>query len=256
MRISFFEEYPAEDSLSKLKMVPFKTDIYIASRNVVSFLRLSKRIKGEFRNVGQVVYWPVLDLSEGYWISAFSKKEAIKRITRELQGTKENFPVLWDAEVPTLNKMLFITQIFNLVSTRKLIQGAIKNGIGNHPVIVAELPRHGIKCLLANLAGVSFPFTSYHRLDMLYTSLLKVKNKTTYIQGTIRESQNRHKKYSVGLGLIGRGVEDSITPLIPPEQLERDLRITQHEGVEEVVLYRLGGLNQTYLTVIKKYAEP
>src|SRR5947209_5026954 len=194
MHISFFEEYPSEDNLSKLGIVPFPTSIYLACRNVGDFLNLQTRIKEEHKNVQSIVYWPILDLSEGYWISAFSKTKAIRRIFNELSSTEESFPVLLDAEVPTLNKKLFFTEIFHVPRNRSLIRKAVSQAQDNHPLIVAAFPRHGVIRFLSQLAGISFPFNNYHRLEMLYTSLLKIRSKEGYVRRVIQESSKKFTK--------------------------------------------------------------
>jgi hypothetical protein len=255
MRISFFEEYPLEKNLSKIKIIPFQTNLYLGCRNVKEFLELRAKLKKKFKNLDKVIYWPILDLSEGYWLSAFSKTSAIKRVFKELKSTEENFPVLWDAELPILNKRLFFTEILHFPFNRNLIHKVLQSQKDNHPLIVAELPRDGVRRLLSIMGGSSFPFSNYHRLDMLYTSMLKIENKEKYVRGVIRNNKNRFKRYSVGLGLIERGEEDHVTPLISPKELERDLTIVKKERIREVVIYRLGGLNKRYLSVLKKYAK-
>lgn len=255
MHIGFFEEYPTRRNLSKLRLVPFKTDLYLGSSNVKRFLELKRDIKRRYKNVDEVIYWPILALSEGYWISAFAQTRALKRIIAELSDVKERFAVLWDAEFPALNKRLFLTELPHVLKNRKIIYKALVKNLKRHPLVVAEFPRGGMRYFWARLAAVSFPFTTYHRLDMLYTSLLAMKNKAQYIEQVMKRHKDKYRKYSVGLGLIGRGEGDNITPLISPKDLERDLQIAKNLGIKNVVLYRLGGLNDKYLTLLKKYSN-
>jgi hypothetical protein len=255
MRISFFEEYPTGENLSKLRLVPFQTNLYLGCRDVREFLKLRAKLKKKFKSLDKVIYWPILDLSEGYWLSAFSKTSAIQRVLKELKSTRGTFPVLWDAELPTLNKKLFFSEILHVPGNKKLIQKAIQNQEDNHPLIVAEFPRSGISKFFSRLGGSSFPFSNYHRLDMLYTSILEIENKGEYLRRVIKDNQKRFKKYSVGLGLIERGEEDHLTPLISLKELERDLAIVKKEGIREAVIFRLGGLNKKYLAVLKKFTK-
>lgn len=253
MQISFFEEYPTDDSLSKLKLIPFKTNLYIASHSTSEFLILKKEIKTKYKNVEKIIYWPILKVSEGYWMSAFSKTKAIKRILKELKDSTKNFSVLWDAELPLLNKKLFITEIFHFFENRKIIFNAINNQNIYHPIIVTAFPKNGINKFISNLACASFSSGNFHYIDMLYSSLLKIDDKKKYLLDNIRKSKNKFKEYSVALGLIGRGIEDSTTPLISYNDLWEDLKIAKEERVKEAILYRLGGLNKQYLDILRKF---
>lgn len=253
MEINFFEEYPTEENLAKLKLIDFKSTIYLGYTNVEDFSKTKHKIEQNFKRRIQVGYWPLLKLREGYWLSAFSKNAAIKRVVAELERKGEKFSVVWDAEFPLLEKKLFVSEFLNMFSNRKLINTALTKSYSSHPVVVAEFPRSRMNNFLAELGGVTFPFTNYHRLDMLYTSMMKNENKENYVRQTIRRNINKYAKYSVGLGLLGRSEGDS-SPLLTPGELERDLNIAKQERVKEIVLYRLGGLSPEYLKVLKKYA--
>ena len=255
MQIDFFEEFPNNDSLSKLHLIPFQTNLYIAAKSVKEFLVLKTRIKKFYRNVDEVIYWPILEVSEGYWMSAFSKTSAVKRILNELKNTDNGFSVLWDAELPILRKELSLTQLPNFFTTKKIIQKVLVHKYPNHPIIVTAFHKTGINRLFSSLACTYFPSGGFPYIDMLYTSLLKVKNKSEYLRNVIKRNKNKFQEYSVALGLIGRGVEDFSTPLISPADLKRDLDIVQKEGIKNVVFYRLGGLNKNYLRVFEESAS-
>lgn len=244
MQINFFQEYHSERSLFKLKLINYSVKLYLGSANIRNFLKVKNSIEKNYKQVKQIIYWPLLNISEGYWLSAFAKTEAIQRVIKEIKYTKESFPVLWDAELPTLNKKLFITESFKIFSNKKLIYKALLNQNPKHPLVVAQFPKSGIKELFAQIGGVAFPFDNYHRLDMLYTSMMKVNNKKEDLKKIIRKHKKKYTNYSVGYGVIGK---------LDPSELERDLKIAKEEGIEEVVVYRLDGLDNNYLKVIKKY---
>src|SRR3990167_8050801 len=86
MQIDFFEEFPSNESLSKLRLIKFRTNLYIAAKNLKEFRYLENRIKESYKNVDKIVYWPILKLDEGYWMSVFSKTSAVKRIQNELRN--------------------------------------------------------------------------------------------------------------------------------------------------------------------------
>lgn len=252
MQISFFEEYPTDDNLAKLKLLSFKTNLYLASESVSQFLRLKHKIKKQYKNVDEIIYWPILKVSEGYWMSAFSKHDALKRIIKEIDLAKEKFPILWDAELPLLNKKLYVTEVLNFFKNRSVITKILQNSNTSHPIIVAAFPQNGINKFLHFLAGTSFYSGDFPYMDMIYTSLLKNVNRMGFLKRTIRESSHKFKQYIVSLGLIAGGIEGE-APLISKESLLKELKFVERQGVKEVAIYRLGGFNKEYLSVISKF---
>lgn len=252
MRLGFFEEYPTEENLIKLRLVNFPTSLYLGCKSINEFIKLKRQIEKTYKGINQLVYWPLLRVEEGYWFSAFSKTEAIERVLNELKTTQNSFPVLWDAELPILNKKLFITSLPNVLGNRKLIHKTLLNQFENHPLIVAEFPKSGFGTWLSELCAASFPFTQYHRLDMLYSSMMQALDKEAYIRSVIKLNKRKYKQYAVSFGLLGKGEGDP-TPLITPGDLDRDLKIAKKENIEEVIIYRLGGLDKKYLEVLESY---
>lgn len=252
MQISFLEEYPTDDNLNKLSLLPFKTNLYLASESVNQFLRLKQKIKKQYKNVNEIVYWPILKVSEGYWISAFSKVNALKRVLLEINSSKEAFSVLWDAEIPLLNKKLYFTEAPDFFRNRQLINKTLTNLNEKHPIIVAAFPKIGISKFLHYLAGTSFYSGDFSYVDMIYTSLLKGIDKDEFLKSTVKKSKGRFKEYVVSLGLIAGGVEGT-APLISKEDLLKELQFVESQEIKEVVIYRLGGLNKEYLNVLKKF---
>src|SRR3989338_5458536 len=106
-RISFFEEFPEENITNEIKLINFNTSIYVAAQNVSEFLQYEKEFKTKNKHITKVVYWPILEKKEGYWISPFSDRKALERIFNELIGKK--IPVMLDLELPTSrNPWLYI----------------------------------------------------------------------------------------------------------------------------------------------------
>jgi len=64
--------------------------------------------------------------------------------------------------------------------------------------------------------------------------------------------KNFGNRFIAGLGLTAEGIYGN-ERIISAELLERDLRIAKAEGVKEVIIYRLGGLNKEYMDVIQKF---
>lgn len=254
MKINFIEEYPTNTNLAKLNLIDFPVGLSLGFKHLADFVKAKHKIERNFKQIKEITYWPLLDLSEGYWLSAFSSGKAIERIIKEMDETGEFFPVLWDAELPILNKKLFVTQLSQVFDNRNLIHQALLNPRPQHPLIVAEIPRNSFLQTLGNLTGTSFPFKNYYRLDMLYTSMMKGNNKSGYLRQTMRTNKQKYLKYSVAFGLIAEG-EEKMTTLLTPLELDRDLEIAKEEGIDEIFIYRLGGLNYEYLKVLRHYAN-
>lgn len=252
MKLGFFQEFTSLEDFSVLSSINFPINLYIGCQNVRQFLKLNQELRIKYKHLEEIVYWPILKLSEGYWLSGFTKQSALQRIIKEINSTKKAFPVLWDTEFPMLNKKLFLTGISSLPRNLILIYRTLLNQRTNHPLIVAEFTRTGLNKILSTLGGTSFPFTSYNRLDMLYSSMFKTRDKEARLRKVIRSHKRKYKKYYVGLGLIGKDKNDK-TPLLSENDLNHDMKICKEERIKEVVLYRLNGLNHSYLKIIKKY---
>lgn len=252
MKISFFEEHPSPENLDKLRTIPFKTDVYIAAKTLTEFLVLKNRIKSHYRQVEKVIYWPVLNPSEGYWLSALAKTSALVRTIEEIKSSDEY--ILWDAEVPWLNKTLYIKNVPYVLRNRLRIKEILFDKRYSQRLIVTAFPRRGIASFVTRFLCASFSKGNFSYIDMLYSSLMTESDKQTHLKSIMNQSKHNFFDYKVALGLIGRGEEDHITPLISPTDLERDLLVAKSEGISEVVLYRLGGLNEEYLKTLKRFS--
>ena len=253
--INFYEEFPNQENLKKLELVDFPVKLVLAAPNLKRFSQLKKKLLSN-RYVKEIIYWPILSKEEGYWMSSFSKREALQRIINELKENKENLTVMWDAELPTLTKSLFYTQLFNLLKNRKLISNFFKNSSKyGLKVITSEYPleKNHFKFLL-NLFSVKFSKKlNYDKIDMAYTSLMKFKDKEGFIKKHMGYGRKCFgKRFKLGLGVIYPGILGD-EPRLTPEELDRDLSIAENLQIEEIYIFRLGGLNKQYIDVLKKY---
>ncbi len=58
----------------------------------------------------------------------------------------------------------------------------------------------------------------------------------------------------VGLGTIAKGVFGN-EPILSPANLEEDLHFLYKHSIDTAVIFRLGGLNEKYLSIIMKYVH-
>ncbi|MEM4244597.1 MAG: hypothetical protein QW404_01180 [Candidatus Nanoarchaeia archaeon] len=247
MIVSFFEEFPKKENLSKLKLVEWPTKVYIAARSLKEFRKYKAMVKG--KNVIQVVYWPVLDKLEGYWISPFSDKSALLRVLGELKG--KNIPVMIDAEIPFATNVHLYFRSFNFFSNKKLIQDFVKK---HKDVYVCEYyPDGKLNEDLLSLFGLHFDSGKYKSkvIRMVYHSMRRFDE--PFILSEIKRGKKQFgKNFIVAYGTIAKGIKGH-ERILSPSQLEKDLKIAKKLGVKEVVIYRLGGLNNDYVSVIKKF---
>lgn len=238
MKVYFFEEYPTKKNLDKLDLVDFNTKLFIADYSIEGFKAITKQIKNNF--VKESIYWPLLNIKEGYWFSAFSKRKAMLRSFNELNNTK--IKIMLDLELPMLTKKLFFTQFFKSFKNKKYILGFIKKYYRR--IYTGEYFFDSKKFGLSINEGQKV-------IKMMYSSMLKVNNKEKR-KKLIKLKEKYGKNLLIGLGCIGVGVlgnEKQITI----EELERDFKLCRDLGIQEVVIFRLGGLNKEYLKVIKKF---
>ena len=245
MIISFFEEYPTALNLQKLKLISWPTKLYVAARSVAEFEKIVGTIKN--KNVKEGVYWPVLQREEGYWISPFSEKKALQRIFAELNG--KNIPVMLDLELPiTRNPSLMLTQFFSFYANRAIIRNFIQDYRGK--VYLAEYyPEGKRKERMLQFMGLHYPNSKVYVIKMMYHSMHCVNEKV--VRRDFRQGvQALGNHFIAGLGTIATGVLGN-EPILSQEQLKSDLRLAKEAGVREVVVFRLGGMNERYADVLR-----
>ena len=244
MQISFFEEFPTKDNLSKISHITFPTKIYLGAKSLEEF----SSIEPNSRFVKEKIYWPILDKKEGYWLSPFSKREAILRTINELKSAKHL--ILWDAELPTFqNPVLYFTQLPFFFSNRRMIREFIAS---SKNISTAEyFPSSKIMAHLFNFLGLSFQSDNHYPIKMVYSSMHDFGE---FIMR--REIKLAQKLYGgrlrIGLGTLTHGILGTEPP-ISSKLLDRDLSICKELGITEVILFRLGGINKSYAKILKKY---
>lgn len=244
MIISFFEEFPTTQNLNKIKLIAWPSKLYVAARSVEEFTLLQKEIRNQ--NINEIIYWPILKKSEGYWVSPFSQQAALHRIFAELKN--KNIPVMLDLELPTTqNPFLYLTQSLNFYSNRRIIHHFINRYRGK--VYLAEyfLGKRGRNYL--GWLGLHYSSPNAQIIPMMYHSMHPLGEQK--IRTEFSAAKNLFgEKCIPGFGTIAPGIL-KIEPILSPQSLKRDLILAQEAGVEEVVIFRLGGLNKEYVRVIQ-----
>ena len=259
MKISFYEEFPTKENLDKINLIRFPAKLIVVSRSLKEFYSIRNLIhKYNNKNLKEIIYWPVLDKNEGYWFSAFAKNSALKRIIEELKQNKSPLTIMWDAELPFYKSLIFKHSL-DYFKNRKIILDFFKNAKNyNIAILTSEYPLESkfFRSVLFGLFLISFDTKKYSnkKIAMVYTIFLRHHhNIENFLEKQISIGKGAFgNDFIVALGTIAAGINGN-EPKLSPEELERDLKIVKNNGINEIVIFRLGGLNKKYINVIKKY---
>lgn len=242
MKISFFEEFTTPDNLEKIGLIDFSTKIYIAAHSFNEFSKFEKSIKIP------LVYWPVLPKLYGYWISPFSKRSSLLKVLSEVE--KESIELMLDLEHPMIAPWMYLLGLPNFWRNKKFISEFIQEGKPEITLVELSVDERRLK-----FWGLHYESEHTKIAKMVYTSLLKGSRaaKQTKLRQVCELGIKKYgARFKIGLGCIAGGIL-GIEPLISPEELREDLKIAKEIGVSEAIIYRLGGLNEAYLKVIKEF---
>ena len=245
MQISFFEEFPVKENLDKIRLIDFKTKLYIGAKSLDEFLKIKKSLKN--RKIKEVIYWPILEMKEGYWFSGFSKRKALMRIFSELKN--KDIPVMIDLELPfTRNKKLFLMQSFNFFRNKKLIKEFIEDY--ENIYLCEYFPDGKLKDFIMRFLGLHFD-GNFKIIKMFYSSMHNFADLEEELK---RENEKYGNKFIAGFGAIAAGIFGD-EPKLSCEQLENDLETAEKAGIKEVIIFRLGGLDKKYARILQKYSK-
>ncbi|MCK4522496.1 MAG: hypothetical protein KAU20_08025 [Nanoarchaeota archaeon] len=239
MRVEFYEEFPTKENLDKLKLIDFRTRLFIAAKSLDEFKKLEKQVK-KINEKAECAYWP--SIPNSYWISPFSNTEDLVKIFKELKKCKNH--LLIDLEPPFLNIKLIIKNILKFRNNKKIIRKFLQEN--KKRITIAVCPCFSI---LMDKIGLNYDI-GLEKSIMWYSSMLKpILNKRIKRNLTkIKDEEN----YSVSLGTIEKGMLGT-EPILPPKDLEKDFEFVKKAGFKKVIIFRLGGLNKRYIKIIKKY---
>ncbi|MBI5871517.1 hypothetical protein HZB88_00330 [archaeon] len=250
--ISFFEEFPNETTLEKITQIDFDTRIYVAARNLLEFQNYEEEYKSRNERIREVIYWPILEKEEGYWFSPWSEPEALKRVFEEVKERedKTKLEVLLDLEPPLQRARLFSFRDFR--QNKEYITNFVRMA-EDYNVSISTVEKSCIPDWILEPLGLSFAPEEYKnkKIKMYYSSYRR-----RVLPGLIvdklyerKVEQYAKKKIHLGIGLIAPGIHNE-THSISPENLQREIEIASKQGIEEVIIFRLDGLNDDYLRAI------
>lgn len=253
MRINFFEEYPQQVSTEQLLSVSFPSTVFVAASSYDKFLGIAKKYQKINSNL-EVAYWPTLP--DSYWISAFSEKRELETLSLEIRKSGyKKLKILLDLELPIFRKRLFIKNIGGLFNhLQKIEQIFIAAGDKGVEIYTAEDPLWlNLPNFVPKSLGVSFDpkIVPHKKIFMYYTSMISGIGKELRKKAVISAKQ-KNESTELGLGVLAKGKLEN-EPIMSPEQLEKDLEFAKKSGYETVTIFRLGGLNRQYCSILSSY---
>jgi hypothetical protein len=246
MKIDFYEEFPLQENLEKIKLINFDSRLFVASRSVNEFKEIEDKIK-ILNNKITCGYWPIVKNS--YWISPFSNHEDLIELFNGLNSITN--PILIDLELP-LDRSLIEKNVFDIIKNKKVIK---KFMISNSNRITTS---QGLNLhkengrLIKDFLGLDYPVKTEKSL-MWYSSMASKKlneDIRIYLKGLKNKDD-----YSISLGTIDLGIRGN-EPILSPENLQQDINYIRKLGFNKIIIFRLGGLNDSYLKVLSNFLIP
>ena len=244
MKIEFYEEFPGEKDLSKLKNLKFPTKIFIAAKLIKEFKKYESIAK-KYKKDLEVAYWPIVKNS--YWISPFANRKDLLELFDELNTIKN--PLLIDLELPLAKRwQMYFKNIFSFKKNKFLIKSFLEQN--KNRITTAEYPFAFVSKIM-KFFGLNYDI-EYERSVMWYSSMMK-KGINNVIKKNLQKIKDK-SNYSISLGTIAIGILGN-EPILSPENLEKDLNFVKEIGFEKIVIFRLEGLNKKYLDIINKFLK-
>jgi len=242
MDVEFYEEFPNKQNLDKLKLIKFKTKLFIAAKSIKKFQEFEKQAKKIKKDL-EVAYWPIVENS--YWISPFSNTKDLINLFKELE--KIDNPLLIDLELPLAKRWkMYFKNILHFKKNKKLIRKFLEKN--KKRITTAEYPLAFVSKIM-KFIGLNYNIKTEKSI-MWYSSMMsKQLNKKT--KKNLKSIQNK-KDYSISLGTLAIGILGN-EPILSPEKLEKDLKFVKEVGFDKVVIFRLEGINKRYLEIINKF---
>jgi len=244
-RIIFWSEFPETVNWEKtLKLIDFKTQIYIAVKNKKEFLNYKKKIKSKHVSLGA---WPTIPKKEGYWFSGFTSKESIDKL-KVYKGM--NIKIDLEPPIPPFNysnlkiiwwviKMYF-KKAKNKDYLRAIIYWLARN---NTKILVNEFPLP--KFYLEKL-GITIEKKKNMTLQlMMYTSppgklfrpLIRWYNKKL-----LKKAFKENKDMIASVGLVGPGILKTEGCYGSTKEFKEDLEMVQSVGLKNVTIYSIDSI--------------
>lgn len=248
MRVNFFEEYPGEGTLAQADRIDFPSTIFLAAESVEEY-RAHRDELARINPDVDAAYWATL--SESYWVSPFADSDELAGLFEAAGGLSDR--LLLDLELPVKRPALFARNAGSFFENRRRIEAFAE--ANPDTVVTAEYPPIPVLRRLYGPLGVAYGTGNgdHTRCPMFYTSLIPdgIEDR---VGRAVEDFVAREDDVAVGLGTIATG-EFEDEPILSPAGLTADLEQMAAAGASEVVVFRLGGLDDDYLAVLERFAD-
>ena len=260
-RIILWSEFPKEVNWKKaVKLIDFKTEIYLAVKNKKEFLEYKKKIKSKYISLG---VWPILSKEDGYWFSGFTSKKSIDQL-KQFKGMKIKIDL--EPPIPKFNYTNFkipfwLTKLYfkkakNKEYLRAIIYWLARN---NTKILINEFPLP--KFYLEKL-GITIEKQKNMTLQlMLYTSpvgrifrpIVKIYNKIM-----LKKALINNKEMSASIGLIGSGILKTEPFYKTTKEFYNDLKMVQSTDLKNLAVYSLDSIMKrkspkSWIKILKEF---
>jgi len=242
MKIEFYEEFPNKRNLEKLKLVKFKTRLFIAAKSIQEFQEFEKQVKKIKKGV-EIAYWPIVENS--YWISPFSNTKDLIKLFKDLEKIDNH--LLIDLELPLAKRWkMYFKNILHLKKNKKIIKEFMERN--KKRITTAEYPLAFISKIM-KFIGLNYNIKTEKSI-MWYSSMMP-KSFNKKIKKNLKNIKNK-KTYSISLGTLAIGILGN-EPVLLPKNLEKDLKFVREVGFDKAIIFRLEGINKEYIKIINKF---
>jgi hypothetical protein len=253
MNIDFFEEFPDQNMYDKLSYIDFGCTIYVAAHSIQEYQDIQNKIQTQAPHI-EVGYWPIL--KDSYWVSPFANTQELQKLYQEISThTQQKLKILIDLEY---TGAMIRKNYRSFFKNKNIIKKIFANA--DEFKIEIKTAEYAISNIYIEkkleLLGVSYPLKKYKhtKIIMFYSSMIKNEKTQEKIKHhIIKKSQQNKEDIAVGLGAIAKGILGN-EPILSTEKLDTDLSFCQKHNIPNVVLFRVGGLNQEYAEILKKYS--
>ncbi|MBI4114211.1 MAG: hypothetical protein HY445_00010 [Candidatus Niyogibacteria bacterium] len=246
--------------MAKLDFIDWPSTILLAAPSLKLFEDVRTKYANKYPHIA-FGWWPTIPSS--YWVSGLANTSDLERLFAELTSKvhEKKLSVLIDLEFP-IKKHLYIKNIFRIRANKKRILEFFTDAPRfNLRAYTAEYPApNALIYTLYQLLGISPSFKFQHtKLPMCYSSIglryfgEKIWNSVKSFEKKFAQANSDRVGFGLGATAIGMSGNGQI---ITPKQLAEDIDWANGCGVKEIFIFRLGGLNESYVSVLKEFAAP
>lgn len=252
LQVSFFEEFPTNNTLENLALLHVPTKVYLAAHDLEEFRQWRDDIQQQ-HPATEIIYWPLLPEEAGYWISPWSDTKALEHLFATILAEK-NMAVMLDIEVPK-KRSLMLRNAFLWSKNKKMIehflQQAPQKNITAYMIETTHLP-----VAIRREIGLAYDSEKFamNPIRMYYSSFRLRFTPEIYVQARFEaEVQSAAEgKGLMGIGLIAPGIYGS-EPRYDAARLQRELKTINQTSIPEAIIFRLAGLDEEYIQVITPF---